>query len=75
MLPVFIKAQSNVCQNRLHIPDRKHIRQLIVITNDVHADVERNRYTILERELKGTVICWEHHGNAAAEGETKELSM
>lgn len=36
-----------------------HIRRLTIITNDVHADAEADRYTPLPQELKGVVLYWE----------------
>ena len=35
------------------------IRRLTVVTNDVHADVDNNRYTRLSSGLKGVVLYWE----------------
>ena len=37
-----------------------HTRRLIIISNDVYANVEDGKYHLLEQEFKGTIICWEH---------------
>lgn len=39
--------------------DRKQINNLIVITNDVYADVGRNNYKQLPNQFSGTLFLWE----------------
>ena len=37
-----------------------HTRRLVIVSNDIYADVERDEYRQLEQEFSGTIICWEH---------------
>ena len=50
------KGLPNIARrNRL-----KHTNRLIIISNNVYADVENNKYQMMEQNFSGTIICWEH---------------
>ena len=39
---------------------RRETRQLVIVSNNVHADVERDEFRQLEQDFAGTIIYWEH---------------
>lgn len=48
----------------------KQVRRLVVVTNDVYADIDNASYRVLEHEFRGTIFYWEHRPTPGVESQS-----